>query len=66
MAAAGSLRLADADYQSSYYVSAFNRPQDRSPGRVYVNSAIIWKTPNAQIDVVVSARNILNASKQVA
>lgn len=67
LAAAGSLRLAaDANYQSSYYVSALNRPQDRSPGQAYVNGTITWTTPNPHVDVALSIRNVLNASKQVA
>lgn len=67
LSSAGSLRLAaDANYQSSYYVSALNRPQDRSPGQAYVNSTITWTTPNPHVDVALSIRNVLNTSKQVA
>ncbi len=64
---AGSVRFAaDAQYQSSIYTSALNRPQDRSPGQTFVNGTVTWTTPDPHVQIVVSGRNLFNTSKPVS
>ena len=63
----GSVRFAaDAQYQSAIYTSALNRPQDRSPGQMFVNSTLTWTTPNPRVAVAASVRNLFNSEKPVS
>ena len=64
---AGKLRIAaDAQYQSSIYTSALNRPQDRSPGQVFVNGTLTWTVPDPRISIAASVRNVFNSDKPVS
>ncbi|MDB5433003.1 MAG: TonB-dependent receptor [Caulobacter sp.] len=63
----GSLRIGvDAQFQSSIYSSALERPQDRTPGQTFVNGTLTWTSPDPRWAVVLSGRNLLQSEKPVS
>ena len=63
----GSLRLGvDAQFQSSIYSSALERPQDRAPGQTFVNGTLTWTSPDPRWAVVLSGRNLFDSEKPVS
>ncbi len=63
----GGLRLAaDAEYQSSTYSNALNRPQDLAPGQTFVNGTATWTTPDPRWSLQLAVRNIFDSAKPVS
>ena len=63
----GGLRLGvDAQYQSSLYVNALNRPQDLVPGQAFVNGTVTWTAPDAHWSLQLAARNLLDSDRPVS
>ncbi|GGZ30961.1 TonB-dependent receptor [Asticcacaulis endophyticus] len=63
---AGDVKFAlNGQYQSNFYASALKRPQDRVPGQGFVNSSIVWQTPNPHVRIALDGRNLTNSDKPV-
>ncbi len=66
LGARGTLSVSvNGQYQSHFYTSALHRAQDEVPGQSFVDAGITWQTPNPDLKIVLTGKNLTDSKKPV-